>query len=1168
MERDFSVYKILDKDIDLKNKKEFYIKYCDLIKKILGKENFDKILRMVASILIFSNSVNSLKNGTDRFEKIKELLNFKGQKMISFFLLENDKPMSDENFDKKINTVIYMLYFNLVNFVLSEINLLTEKNKEIENYECFEIIDGFGYVDLNRYEDYEKDNKFYQFVNNYFNEKLFQFFTNKRYRDEKKMFKEQKLEEYIKNVFFVNNDEILDNLEKEDGLIDLISENNDFTKLKKLVKKSFDVYLKKTFKLLNKHLGKDDKSQINYVTFNHYFSQMINYDLRDLMLEDKLKNNYFQELLEIFKTNVLLKYFKKEEISYLDTSQLKFYSQKFNLFFKNYKNDNIYFFHTLKILNTEETDSDFNKNLYNQFNAIDFESQIERYKKNFPYQISYEFLIEKFNVMNTIVHLNPNLNVNYKKFIKDILTNMFGDDFSKQILFGKNKLFLKENFFMEFNELLKRLNNQNSEMKIFIEKKLAEMMKEHKHNSNNIVNLAQNFIFKNCALTKLEKMRNAKNTIVKIWRHKLAKKMSLNIVNDILNKIEYYNLARVIRVQALVKGALCRLKHKVEFRKLKTFQFMRKVSLKKKQIRKTLGLLMRLMSEQRSYKISDYFLDKIICVGKLEIEFAKKLKNQEIMKKTLENAIYKYRMIRLARSVTAAKEAHLKIFKFLRKKVMFNTIINWVHRNRLKKLCNREKKMEDRFKENTKILLDKNKIKNIQFKLFFQKKNKLMSDKMDIYFQNFSINSLEYDKSSNNFLEDFINTVQKIKHQKDNILKVTLQSESIIIITKKFIYVLKPNTNNIYTIKNYFKILKIGLYKNDLIILKEDLTFEKKDILTQNDKYNVMGNLLDDIDNQEENFFEDLEMTKYKYKITDFKSNNNFFIFSTNCQKLAFQINYYNQRYQPLIYQFKRKITKISMGKNFFIVLDAGGVLYSHGDNSKGQLGAGLNKKGKPKIQKNLEVIMHLASHKEIVNNFDCGEEHCIAITQSGRIYGWGDNNRYQLTGYLKNHHSFICFPRVIPNKFFGMKNIKFLKQIKCGAYSSYILFENKQLFGFGKFGLGEFITKPKKFDLSKICKENIIPVSLNVEYNNNIEIVYMKCIDKRQGNMKLVSNFKKFAKLLFELYMKNDNAVLYYNKYLGKNIGLKNMSTKLMEVSKKNKEEFYENTKDFYIFS
>ena len=1168
LERDLKKYKILE-EIDLKSKKDFYIEICDKIKKVLGKDNFDVILRFVASILIFSNSVNSLKKGTERFEKIKELLKFRSQEIISFFLLENDKPMTDEIFQTKKNTAIYMLYFNLVNFVIEQINFLTKKNLEIENFQCLEIIDGFGYCDMNRYENYDQDNKFSEFVDNYFNEKLFEFFIKKRYRLEKKMFSEENLKKFFKDVFFVNNDDILKNFENEDGLIDLISENNDFNKLKKLVKKNFDVYLKKTFKLLNKHLGKDDKSQINYVTIKHYFSEIVNYDLRNLMEEDKLENinskNYFEELFKIFQKNDLLKYFDKEDISYIDNSQLKFYLKKFDLFFENYKNDNIYFFNILKILDTE-SEIDFNKNLYNQFNAIDFESQIERYKKNFPYKISYDFLIEKFNVMNTMVHLNPNLNVNYKKFITDILNNMFGDDHTRQILFGKNNLFLKESFFEEFNELLKRLKNPNSEMKIFIEKKLREMMKEHKTNSNQIINISQNFLHKNCTLTKLEKMRNAKNRVVKIWRKKLVKKMILNKINGILDKIEYYNLAKVIRVQAMVKGAICRLRHKVELKKLKTFQFKRKVSLKKKQIHKTLGILMKLMNEQRSYKLSDYFLEKIKIIGKLEIEFANKLKNQEIMRNTLKNAVYKFRMIKLAKFVNIQNDAHKLIFRFLRQKVFLHTILNFVHRNTLKKRVKREKKMEEKFKELTKTNLDKNDIKNINFNFFFEKKNKLMTDKMDIYYQNFSISSLMTEKITDNFLDDFLNTIQKIKSNKDNILKISLQDNSIIIITKKYIYVIKPETNNIYNIRNNSKILKIGLYKNDLLLLKEDFTFEKKDILLQKNKNNIISNLLDDTDEEEENFMH--HVLNQKYKITDFKSSEEFFIFTTNCRKLAIQLNFQNQMYNPLIFQFKRKITKISIGKNFFIVLDAGGVLYSYGDNSKGQLGAGLNKKGKPKKQTNLEVIYHLASHKETINNFDCGEEHVIAIAQSGRIYGWGCNDKYQLTTYLKNHQCFISFPRVIPNKFFGMKNIKYLKQVKCGAYSSYILFENKKLFGFGKFGLGEFFFKPKRFDLSKICNEKIIPVSLNVEYNKNIEIVYLKCIDIRQGNMKLLSNFKKFGKLLFEMYMKYDNAVLFYNKFLGKNIGLKNMSTKLMEVSKKNEEEFLDDTKDFYIFT
>lgn len=57
--------------------------------------------------------------------------------------------------------------------------------------------------------------------------------------------------------------------------------------------------------------------------------------------------------------------------------------------------------------------------------------------------------------MNKAIQFNPNLVVDYKNIVEEILINMFGKEHQNKFLIGKTKIFMKEKFFYDLDDLMK-----------------------------------------------------------------------------------------------------------------------------------------------------------------------------------------------------------------------------------------------------------------------------------------------------------------------------------------------------------------------------------------------------------------------------------------------------------------------------------------------------------------------------------------------------------------------------------------------------------------------------------------------------------------------------------------------------------------------------------------
>ncbi|EGR32173.1 regulator of chromosome condensation, putative [Ichthyophthirius multifiliis] len=158
------------------------------------------------------------------------------------------------------------------------------------------------------------------------------------------------------------------------------------------------------------------------------------------------------------------------------------------------------------------------------------------------------------------------------------------------------------------------------------------------------------------------------------------------------------------------------------------------------------------------------------------------------------------------------------------------------------------------------------------------------------------------------------------------------------------------------------------------------------------------------------------------------------------------------------------KCKQVSCGGQFTVVLTENGEVYSFGNSMKGQLGYQSEETGnfQPKKIPDLQNII----------NIDCGQQFSAAVSSSGKVYTWGNNDH----GQLGNNQSIY---QARPNQVTGFGGNKIIN-ISCGDNFIAALSNEGKLFtwGYGNDGqLGHSnrndLYAPKQIEF----KEKIIKV-------------------------------------------------------------------------------------------
>ena len=304
-----------------------------------------------------------------------------------------------------------MAYFNLEMRELCECTLM--ESEDINKFDL-EFIDFLGYQDHQMDETAKRprENGKYEFVCNWLNEKLFRFYTMKKFRDSDKgdlqnrdceeikidqclSVSEQETKSDIQagnpdfkignagmssyssvehekteseryatesGLKYVKNDDIIRKIEGPEGVLAMMKGTEYQDSCLKLGDQ-FVIFLKRAMQFLNQSTVRDSslKGEDYYLDFQHFFAETVNYDLRsvfELTVPQSEDYNKFWE--DVFSGSSLLLNFKHWKVEEVLESKLVKLKIEYGLKPKQWKQE----LHYATVLSMIETDSDVDDVLY------------------------------------------------------------------------------------------------------------------------------------------------------------------------------------------------------------------------------------------------------------------------------------------------------------------------------------------------------------------------------------------------------------------------------------------------------------------------------------------------------------------------------------------------------------------------------------------------------------------------------------------------------------------------------------------------------------------------------------------------------------------------------------------------------------------------------------
>jgi hypothetical protein len=237
-----------------------------------------------------------------------------------------------------------------------------------------------------------------------------------------------------------------------------------------------------------------------------------------------------------------------------------------------------------------------------------------------------------------------------------------------------------------------------------------------------------------------------------------------------------------------------------------------------------------------------------------------------------------------------------------------------------------------------------------------------------------------------------------------------------------------------------------------IIVTKDDIVYEFDNNLETFLVFNNNCNI--------ESYIESKILNELCYKrVIDFKNNITDVIARNNDGQLYFwkywKSIYSEKKLSLTQYLSDKHIIHICCGFSHSLVLTNSGEVYAWGENGFGQVGNGSYSEALVPIKLN-----HFNNHKVI--QISCGFDHSLALTESGRVFSWGDNQLGQL-GRNNNNEDVNK-----PSEITFLTNKIAINKISCGRFHSLLLSQNGDIYWFGNNGCEEQII-PKKLTNNKI---------------------------------------------------------------------------------------------------
>ena len=154
-----------------------------------------------------------------------------------------------------------------------------------------------------------------------------------------------------------------------------------------------------------------------------------------------------------------------------------------------------------------------------------------------------------------------------------------------------------------------------------------------------------------------------------------------------------------------------------------------------------------------------------------------------------------------------------------------------------------------------------------------------------------------------------------------------------------------------------------------------------------------------------------------------------------------------------------RGICQFHVGYDFAFGINDRGHVYGWGRNKSGTLGIGRptswNQYLRPTKLNELE-------NKQIIH-IECGFKHCLALSEDGQVYGWGDNSEGQVG--CDDDKQLVCSPVAI-------EICRPVKYIHCFQNRSFAVTTNGEVYVWGEqILLNENVFVPRLFNVTAIDK-------------------------------------------------------------------------------------------------
>lgn len=443
--------------------------------------------------------------------KVSEYFNMKEEEYI--FMMGNQKiqvngedifkKLSDEQVKVRLDSVARLLYSELFNYIVKNINNYLHCGKYDKN---INILDIFGF-------EVFKKNSLEQLCINYTNEKLQNLFNEYIFNREQDLYKNEGLD--VESVYFENNDETLNLIEGAKNILYKINEVSSFIRGKD--KQIID----SIYKINSKYLLLDNLKKANNIfTINHY-AGTVEYNVNNFI--SKNKNKIDADLVNFLNNKKL---FYLDELTITKSKVIHVFKKSLNNLVNYIKKTDLHFIRCIK---------PNDNNLPNNFDDMRILEQLK-----------YNGVVEAVRVSRS----GYPIRFNYSEFMKEYNYIKYED----LIIIGKTKYFLTKD---NFNKLDNRRINKLNDMAIIIQKNIRKILQLGRYSKiKTYIIKIQSFGRMNLAKILLKKLiRNRKQIVIKYWWVMIKEQNTYKKLKRIVIKMQrkYRMQVAIIKIKEYLK---------------------------------------------------------------------------------------------------------------------------------------------------------------------------------------------------------------------------------------------------------------------------------------------------------------------------------------------------------------------------------------------------------------------------------------------------------------------------------------------------------------------------------------------------------------------------------------------------------------------------------------